>query len=98
MPWEPLVLGLKFNIRIADLEATDFMERVCPQCREITRLATWQLHALFPRHRRLVDLEREMRCRKCGYRGKQAWCLWRAHPPVRIVEERRKFGGGDVSG
>lgn len=85
MPWEPLILGLKFNIRIADLEATDFMDRVCPQCREVTRLATWQLHALFPSYTRLVEIEDRMHCRKCGHRGKQAWSLWRAHPHVRVV-------------
>lgn len=88
IPWQPLTLGLKFQIRIADLEATDFMERRCPQCRTITRISPWHLHALFPAHARLVDLEAKMTCRQCGTTGPQPWSLWRAHPPVRQVNEQ----------
>ena len=65
----------------------DFLERRCPQCATVTRLATWHLHALFPAHLRLVDIEGRMRCRKCGRVGPQPWSLWRAHPPVRAVEK-----------
>ena len=87
MPWQPLVLGLKFQIRLEDLEATDFLERRCPQCGVVTRLSPWHLHALFPAHVRLVDIEAKMRCRICGRVGPQPWSLWRAHPPIRVVDE-----------
>jgi hypothetical protein len=63
MPWQPLTLGLKFQVRVADLQAADFMERRCPQCGEVTRISPWHLHALFPAHVRLVDVEGRMKCR-----------------------------------
>lgn len=87
VPWQPLVLGLKLQVRIADLETTDFLERRCPQCTTVTRISPWHLHALFPAHVRLVDIEGRMRCRKCGRVGPQPWSLWRAYPPIRAVEE-----------
>jgi phage FluMu protein Com len=86
MPWQPLILGLKFQVRIANLQATDFLERRCPQCATTTRISSWHLHALFPAHARLVDIESRMRCRRCGRVGPQPWRLWRAHPPIRAVE------------
>ena len=87
MPWQPITLGLKFQVRVADLEATDFMERRCPRCGTVTRIAPWHLHALFPAHARLMDVEARMRCRNCGRVGSQPWSLWRAYPPVREVEK-----------
>ena len=39
MPWQPIALGLKFQVRVADLQATDFMERRYIQCGHVTRVS-----------------------------------------------------------
>ena len=81
MPYQPLVLGLRFKITVADLEASDLMVLRCSACGWGCRVAP---HVLIDRYRvttRLIDLERDLRCRRCGGRGNLGWHLERAVPP-----------------
>ena len=82
MPLERVTLGAAWSVRISDLTAADHLSVECAMCRASWRVATWQLHARFPSHQRILDLERrEMVCRKCGHRGSFSWAVVRATAP-----------------
>ena len=69
MPYQPLTLGLKFKIAVADLTAADVMVVCCGGCGWRCRVGA---HTLISRYRlsvRLVEVERDLRCRRCGKRG-----------------------------
>ncbi len=86
MPLLPVFHGLRVQITVADLTATDVVEATCPACRHQTRTAPWQLLLRHRASARLVDLAGKMTCRRCGHKGAQAWAILRATPPLELVE------------
>lgn len=82
MPVEPVTLGFKFAIRVADLRASDYVLLTCRACRASHKVPPWMLHATAPETVTIKSLEGRMRCRACGARGNCGWSVWRARPPV----------------
>jgi hypothetical protein len=69
MPEQRANLGPKYAIRLADLQNWHLLTAVCGVCRHRRQIRLWQLKARHPDHTRLVDVERRLRCLRCGHRG-----------------------------
>ena len=78
MPYQPIILGLKFNIRLADLTARDVMIVTCPACHWSANVAPHDLHARYHEMRKLIDFEADMKCKRCGAKGGLYWRIERA--------------------
>lgn len=81
MPYAPLVLGLKFEIRVADLTARDVVIVTCPACHWSAQVAPHVLHSRYHEMRKLVDVQRDMKSRRCGVTGGLHWRIQRATGP-----------------
>jgi len=81
MPYQPVILGLKFNIRIVDLTARDVMIVTCPACHWTASVAPHVLHARYHEMRKLIDIEADMKCKRCGAKGVLYWRIERAMGP-----------------
>lgn len=82
---KPVTKGFKFAIRIADLEATDFVLMTCNACGASRRVAPWMLHAVAPPTLTIKSLEARMLCRNCGRRGDMTWAIFRVESPMHEV-------------
>jgi len=69
MPYEPMILGLKFEIRIADLTARDVLIVTCPACRWTANVAPHVLHSRYHEMRKLIHVQADMKCKRCGAQG-----------------------------
>ena len=83
---EPVILEFKFAVRITNLAPDHVVEMTCDGCDRRHMVATWQLHARFPPSTPLMTVERYFRCRKCPKRGAVRWTIYRAVPPLFLVE------------
>jgi hypothetical protein len=81
MPYSPLVLGLKFEISIADLTARDVVIVICPACHWTANVAPHVLLSRYHELRKLVDVEADMKCKRCGVVGGLHWRIERAVGP-----------------
>ena len=81
MPYEPVILGLKFKIRVVDLTARNVLIVVCPACHWSANVAPHVLLARYHEFRRLIDLEPDMMCKRCGLKGELHWHIERAIGP-----------------
>ena len=82
MPDQPRQFGLKFQIRLSDLEAADVLRVRCPQCGHVSAVEPHDLLSRLPSYSRIMDLETKMRCRRCHHRGSMRWYIERAYPPL----------------
>ena len=82
MPYRSHIHGLKFQIRLSHLEAMDVLRIRCPKCGHLFSVAPHELLARFPAFLRIIDLEKNMRCKKCPHRGSMGWHIERAYPPM----------------
>ena len=83
MPYERIVLGPRYAIRLELLQATDALAARCMACNRSWRIAP---HRLYDRHEpyiRLVDIGAAMRCTGCGHGAGMIWEVVRASPPPR---------------
>ena len=81
MPYQPVTLGLKFNIRIVDLTARDVVVVICPACHWTTNVAPHVLYSRYHELRRLIDVEADMKCKRCSEKGELHWRIERAIGP-----------------
>ncbi|MEQ3728100.1 MAG: hypothetical protein ABNH38_11885 [Tateyamaria sp.] len=81
MPYGPLTLGLKFEIRLADLIARDVVIVTCPACHWSTNVAPHVLHSRNHEMRKLMHVQADMMCKRCGAVGGLHWRIERAIGP-----------------
>jgi hypothetical protein len=62
-------IGLKYALRLGDLRNWHLLTAVCSACRHRRQVRLWRLKARHPDYVRLVDVERRLRCMRCGHRG-----------------------------
>jgi hypothetical protein len=81
MSYAPVTLGLKFQIRVRDLTGRDVVVVTCPACHWSANVAPHVLYDRFHEHVRLVEVEREFLCKRCGVKGGLRWRIERARGP-----------------
>ena len=81
MPYEPVILGLRFNIRVADLTARDVLIVVCPSCHWSANVAPHVLFSRYHEMRKLIHIQADMKCKRCGAKGGLHWGVERAVGP-----------------
>jgi len=81
MPYEPVTIGLKFQIRVDDLTARDALIVVCPDCHARFTVAPHVLHERYHPMKRLCDLEHDLVCKSCKAKGDLKWHIVRAKGP-----------------
>jgi hypothetical protein len=59
----------RYDFRLEDLRAWHLVEAFCRHCRHRATVAHESLMRGRPTYTRLFDLERALRCRRCGIRG-----------------------------
>jgi len=67
----------RYDFRLEDLRAWHLVEASCRHCRHRTLVAHELLRHGRPPYTRLFEIERALRCRRCGARGQ-------ASPAVRL--------------
>jgi DNA-directed RNA polymerase subunit RPC12/RpoP len=60
----------RYDFRLEDLRLFHLVLASCRACGHKAILANSALQQGRPNYRRLADLERQLRCQKCGARGK----------------------------
>lgn len=81
MSYEPVTLGLKFSVRIIDLTARDVVVVTCGQCHAQFNVAPHHFLAKYHEHRKLIDIEKDFRCKRCGAVRDLHWHVMRARGP-----------------
>lgn len=81
MPYETVFHGLKFEIRVSDLTVRDVVVVICPLCHWTANVAPHVLHSRYHEIRKLVDVQRDMKCKRCGDTGGLHWRIERATGP-----------------
>ncbi len=81
MPYEPTILGLKFEIRIADLTARDVLVVTCSACHWTANVPPHVLHSRYHEMRKLIHVQADMTCKRCGAKGDLYWRVERAVGP-----------------
>jgi hypothetical protein len=65
----------RYDFRLEDLRAWHLVEASCRRCRHRALLAHDLLRRGRPSYTRLFDLERAMRCLRCGARGQASLAI-----------------------
>jgi hypothetical protein len=60
----------RYAFRLEDLRVFHFVRASCLACGHKATIANAMLLQGRPNHTRLMDLERHLRCQRCGVRGK----------------------------
>jgi hypothetical protein len=81
VPYDRIVLGPRYTLRLDDRQATDAVEIECPARRRRGLVAAHRLHDRFASSERMTQICRRMRCRRCGSAGGVGWNIVRARPP-----------------
>jgi len=81
MSYEPVTLGLKFEIRIGNLTARDVLIVTCPSCHARFNVAPHHLFARYHEMRKITDIEKDFKCRRCGETNALTWHIMRAKGP-----------------
>ena len=80
MPYEPVILGFKFDIKVKQLTGRDVVRVTCEQCHKIHNVAP---HVFYERYHDYLPLEavaKDFVCKRCG--GRQlSWSIERAVGP-----------------
>lgn len=80
MPYEPVILGPRYAIRLEDLEAADAIDAECMGCGKRWRIAPHRLHDRYQAYVRLQQIATEMRCAVCDGDSSISWKIVRAAP------------------
>lgn len=82
MPYQPVILGPRYIVRLEDLTGADVYVVECLGCRRTWRVPPHRLHLRWPGYQRLLMLEPFLRCRGCpaGGEGHLTWSIERASP------------------
>lgn len=62
------IAGPKYAVKLRDLRNWHILTAVCPKCRHRARVRMWQLKVGRPDHTTLLDVQRLLRCTRCGNR------------------------------
>ena len=81
MTYEPVSLGLKFSIRIHDLTARDVVVVTCTGCHAKFNVAPHHLHARYHEFKKLLEVEKDFKCKRCGATEGLRWHIMRAVGP-----------------
>ncbi|MDX8348560.1 hypothetical protein SLH49_11230 [Cognatiyoonia sp. IB215446] len=81
MPYEPVTMGLKFQNRVRDLTSRDVLVVTCPVCHAKFNVAPHHLFARYHEYQKLMDIERDFKCRRCGQEDDFFWHIMRAVGP-----------------
>lgn len=98
MPYESAIIGLKFLIRLDDLKADHAVEVRCPSCEVEYLVAPHHLHDRYPAYTRLVEIAKEMVCRRCARRGDLYWRILRAVCKEELHQRELDRARQEVSG
>ncbi len=80
MPYERVILGPRYSVRLEDIQASDAVDAECLGCDWKWRIAPHRLHDRYQGYVRLQQIGREMRCAKCGAGSAMVWNVVRASP------------------
>ncbi len=80
MPYERVILGPRYSVRLEDVNATDAVDAECMGCGRNWRIAPHRLHDRYQGYVRLQQIGREMRCTNCGTGSAIVWNVVRASP------------------
>lgn len=80
MPYEKVILGPKYAVRLEDMKASDALFARCHACGRAWRIAPHRLHDRFHASERLVEIGRLMRCPQCKNGAAMDWHVVRARP------------------
>ena len=83
MPYERIILGPRYAVRLEALQATDAIAARCMGCGRSWCIAPHRLHDRHWPYTRLVDIGAAMRCTSCGPGAGMIWEVVRASPPAR---------------
>ena len=61
-------IGPKYAVRLGDLRNWHILTAVCPQCRHKARVRMWQFKVGRSDHTSLLEIQRLLRCTRCGNR------------------------------
>jgi len=81
MPYEPVTLGLKFEIRVGTLTARDVVVVTCSKCHARYNVAPHHLFERYHEMRKLIDIEKDFKCKRCGETHDLSWHILRATGP-----------------
>jgi hypothetical protein len=65
----------RYDFRLEDLHAWHLVEASCRHCRHRAQVDHELLQRGRPRYTRLFDLERALRCLRCGVRGQASLAI-----------------------
>ena len=80
MPYEPVILGFKFDIKVKQLTGRDVVRVVCEHCHKVHNVAP---HVLYERYHAYMPSEtvaKDFKCARCGAR-ELSWSIERANGP-----------------
>ena len=80
MPYQRIILGPRYAVRLEDVRATDAVDAECLGCGRMWRIAPHRLHARFQSYARLQQIGKEMRCTVCDGDVPIVWNVVRASP------------------
>jgi C4-type Zn-finger protein len=87
MPYESMVLGTKWNVRLQDMTGADALRVTCPKCAKVWHVATHLLYLRFEPYTRIISMESEMKCKSCDRKGDLYWEIVRARCPSHLDED-----------
>lgn len=70
-------LGARYEVRLSDLREWHVVRIKCNHCNRIGSLYPKSLKRRYPGHQRLLDLERKLRCNRCGNINGNTWKIYR---------------------
>ena len=70
-------LGARYQVRLSDLREWHVIKISCFGCERVGTLYPTALKKRYPGHHRLLDLERKLRCRRCGNVAGNTWRVYR---------------------
>jgi hypothetical protein len=83
MPYERVVLGPRYAVRLEDLKAEHAVLIECVGCRHRGLVAPHRLHDRFAGFERMTQIAAAMRCKRCGCTRTMDWTILKAGPPQR---------------
>jgi hypothetical protein len=81
MPYERIILGPRYTVRLEDLRAEHAVMIECVACRRRALVAPHRLHERFAGYERMSQIAAAMRCKCCGATRAMDWSVLKALPP-----------------
>jgi transcription elongation factor Elf1 len=73
----PVVLGVRFNIRVEDLNLDYALQFTCFHCGHFAIVSATLFKTKYPPHQRLVELEPKFKCGNCQNKISNGWKIVR---------------------